>query len=59
MLTKIIALIAVLALSLATSVLTLILGWGLQPKSWTAIILLGFVGNLIVHTIARKILDEK
>lgn len=59
MLTKLIALLGVLALSLTVSVLTLMLGWGLQPKSWTAIVLLGFFSNLIIHTIGRKIIDEK
>ncbi len=32
--------------SMGISILVLIHGWGLEPKSWTWIIVLGFIGNL-------------
>lgn len=58
MITKIVALLAVFAMSLTISVLTMVFGYGVLPKSWTAIVLLGFVGQIFVHGVARKILDE-
>ena len=58
MLTKFLAVVALLAFSLAASVLTLMFGWGLEPKSWTAIVLVGFFGHLVVQVIGQKVLAE-
>jgi len=57
--TKIIAMLGVIALSIALQVLTLIYGWGLEVKNLWAIILLGFFGQIFVHSIGRKVLEEK
>lgn len=52
--------LSVMALSLAFSVLTLMYGWGLQPKSWLAIVLIGFVGQAFVQYAAQRIIrDDK
>ena len=58
MLTKLLAATALLAFSLAASVLTLMLGWGLEPKSWTAIVLIGFFGHLVIQVVGQKVLNE-
>jgi hypothetical protein len=58
MITKLVALIAVVASSIGLSVATLIYGWGLEPKSWTAIILFGVVGQVVVSSIYRKIMED-
>jgi hypothetical protein len=58
MITKLVALIAIVSASIGLSVATLIYGWGLEPKSWTAIILFGIVGQVIVSTIYKKIMDD-
>ena len=58
MLTKLLAAAALLALSLAASVLTLMLGWGLEPKSWTAIVLIGFFGQIAITALGQKLLKE-
>jgi len=57
--TKLIAGLAVLSVSVAISVLTLIYGWGLQPQSWAAIILLGVVAQAFTQMLGRAILEDK
>lgn len=58
MLTKLLAAAALLALSLAASVLTLTLGWRLEPHNWTAIVLIGFFGQLAITALVQKFLEE-
>jgi hypothetical protein len=57
--TKVLALLCVTSISIAIYVLTLMWGWGLEPKNWWAIIGLGVFGQTIMYTIGRKVLDEK
>lgn len=40
-------------------VLTLMWGWGLEPKSWFWIIGFSLVGTSIVKAIAQEIMDEE
>jgi hypothetical protein len=58
MITKLVALIAVVTTSIGLSVATLIYGWGLEPKSWTAIILFGIFGQVVVSSLYRKIIED-
>jgi hypothetical protein len=58
MITKLVALIAVVASSIGLSVATLIYGWGLEPKSWTAIIIFGIFGQVVVSSLYRKIMED-
>jgi hypothetical protein len=58
MITKLVALTAVVAASIGLSVATLIFGWGLEPKSWSAIILFGILGQVVVSSLYRKIMED-
>ena len=58
MITKLVALIAVVTSSIGLNVATLIYGWGLEPKSWTPIILFGIVGQVVVSSLYRKIMED-
>jgi hypothetical protein len=58
MITKLVALTAVVASSIGLSVATLIFGWGLEPKSWSAIILFGILGQVVVSSLYRKIMED-
>jgi hypothetical protein len=58
MITKLVALFAIVTASIGLSVATLIYGWGLEPKSWTAIIFFGIVGQVIVSSLYRKIMED-
>jgi hypothetical protein len=58
-LTKIIAMISVVALAISVQVLTLIYGWGLEVKSWAAIIGWGVVGHTVVRAIGDAVLQDK
>lgn len=39
------------AVAIATSVLTMIYGWGLQPKSWPWIICFSLLGHILAQLI--------
>ena len=54
-------LVTVFGLSLAVllSILVLIYGWGLEPKSWWWIIGVGVFGQIMAQVIARVGLTEK
>ena len=58
MITKLLALMAVIALSITVSVVTLIFGWGLEPKSWAVIVFVGFFGHLFVSMVNQRLLNE-
>ena len=58
MITKLVALTAVVTASIGLSVATLIFGWGLEPKSWPAIIVFGILGQVVVSSLYRKIMDD-
>lgn len=49
---------AVIALSITVSVVTLIFGWGLEPKSWFVIVFVGFFGHLFVSMLNQRVLNE-
>lgn len=49
MITKLIASLALLALAVVINIATMIFGWGLEPKSWTVIILIGFFGQMFIQ----------
>lgn len=49
MLNKFIAITALYAVSIGVGALTMIHGWGIEPKSWGWIIGSGVVGRLIVE----------
>jgi hypothetical protein len=57
--TKLLAVIAVVALSVLNSVALLVIGWGLQPRSWMAIVGFGLVGTTITNVIARSVLNDE
>lgn len=49
-----------LLLALATSCLTLIYGWGMTPRSWLAILVFGFIGQVVAQCfISIAIAKEK
>jgi hypothetical protein len=47
--TKVIVNVFGLIIAIGIQILVMINGWGLEPKSWMWIILLGTFGNLAVH----------
>lgn len=49
---------AVIALSITVSVVTLIFGWGLEPKSWAVIVFVGFFGQLTVSIVSQRVFKE-
>jgi len=57
--TKFLALLFVSLLSILTTVLTLMWGWGMEPKNWWAIIGLGIVAQTVLYTIGKKVIDAK
>jgi hypothetical protein len=59
MITKIIALLAVFSGLISISIATMIYGYGVQVKSWPALIGLGIVGQTVLQTVFRKMLKEK
>lgn len=58
MTTKLVALLGIVCFGVGLQILTLIYGWGLEVKSWAAIILLGVVGQTFNNFLATKILKE-
>lgn len=56
---KFLAMLAVIGISLLNTYLTLTLGWGLEVRSWPALILFGIVGVALTHTLGRAVLDHK
>ena len=57
--TKFVAMLGVIAFAITLQVLTLIYGWGLEIKNLWAIIFLGFIGQVFVHSIGKKVLEDK
>jgi len=57
--TKFVAMLGVIAFAITLQVLTLIYGWGLEIKNLWAIIFLGFFGQIFVHSIGKKVLEDK
>lgn len=57
-LSNFIALIFVLAVMVATSILVNIYGWGLQPKNWWWIIGVGLFWNVFARFIGDKVIEE-
>ena len=57
--TKFVAMLRVIAFAITLQVLTLIYGWGLEIKNLWAIIFLGFFGQIFVHSIGKKVLEDK
>ena len=58
MLSKLLALLAVMAVSVATSILVSIYGWGLTPHSWKVIIGVGFIWQTFWSLIGERVLKE-
>ena len=56
---KILALFFVLAVTVGMSILTMIYGWGLEPKSWWWIIGVGVFGQVFMKVIGNKVFNEK
>lgn len=50
---QVIVVLVGLALSIVTSILVCIKGWGLEPKSWWWIIGVYFVGQILAHMIVE------
>lgn len=59
MLNKLLAGLLVLALMVGLSVLVMINGWGLEPKSWWWIIGGGLFGNAFLRVMADAVVDSK
>lgn len=57
--TKLIALLTVLAVMVGLSVLTSIYGWGLTPKNWWWIIGVGLFGQIFMKLIGDAVMNEK
>ena len=53
---KLLIQLGILSLTIVFSVITMIYGWGLEPKSWLIIIGVGFFG-MIMLTIGNVLLD--
>jgi sterol desaturase/sphingolipid hydroxylase (fatty acid hydroxylase superfamily) len=56
--TKIIAMLAVFTVSVIASVLTLMYGWGLQPKNWWWIIGVGIFFHAFWQIVAQRVMNE-
>lgn len=56
---KFIATLAVLAALVGLSVLVMMYGWGLQPKSWWWIVGGGVFGNVFLKVIGDKVMSSK
>jgi hypothetical protein len=54
-LSKFLAMLFVAALLIGLSVLVMMFGWGLEPKSWWWIIGAGIFGNTALRALAQKI----
>jgi len=52
---KFLALLFIIAVSVTASILTFIYGWGLQPKSWTWIIGVGFFVQVFLYMVRDRI----
>ncbi len=59
MITKLIALFAIVTASIGLSIITLMYGWGLEPKNWWVIIICGIIGQTVVSSLYRTIMDDK
>ena len=55
---KILAMLFMLSLSVLCQVLAMMYGWGLQAKSWWWIIGVGIFLNTVLISISRAIMDE-
>lgn len=53
-----IALFSVMALAIASSVLVMIYGWGLTPKSWWWIIGVGLFGQMVIRVLLDRLDSE-
>ena len=49
---------AVIAMAITINVVTLIFGWGLEPKSWFVIVCVGFFGQLTVSIVSQRVFKE-
>lgn len=58
MTTKLLAVMAVIAMAITINVVTLIFGWGLEPKSWLVIVCVGFFGQLTVSIVSQRVFKE-
>jgi len=47
---KLIAVLALCVIAWGISILVMMYGWGLEPKSWGWIIGAGIAGQVIIHT---------
>lgn len=56
--TKLIALLSVFGMTLLISVATMVYGYGVHPQSWGWIVGAGFFGNVFLHYVARKVIDD-
>ncbi len=59
MITKLVALLAVTAGAVAISIATMVYGYGVEVKSWPAIIGLGVFAQTFFQVVLRKVVDEK
>jgi hypothetical protein len=55
MLSKFLAMVFVVLVAISIQIATMMLGWGLQPKSWWWIVGAGFFGNVMVKILADKL----
>ena len=58
MLTQLLALTAVFALAVAITIGTMILGYGLWPKSWWWVIGLGVFGHIFAKVLIDRVVKE-
>jgi hypothetical protein len=58
LLTKLIALLSISCVSIGISIASLVYGFGLEVKSWVALILLGVFAQTFTHMILGKLLKE-
>ncbi|MCP4607726.1 MAG: hypothetical protein GY845_03275 [Planctomycetes bacterium] len=56
---KLIALLFVITVTIGMSILVMIYGWGLEPKSWWWIIGVGIFGQMFMKLIGDKVLESK
>ncbi len=55
---KFLAVIFMILIGLSMQVGVMMLGWGVQPKSWWWIVGIGFFGQITAQIITKKLLKE-
>lgn len=58
MVSKLVAVVSIIAMGLALQILILTLGWGLELKSWGWVIGIGLFGQTWHAILARKVMED-